>query len=340
VASEAKPAILIPEEIRLGVKLGDIFMPYAADQRKRLYPDDHGSAKFVHYTSADAALNIIGSKRFWMRNTTCMSDYREVQHGVDIFRRFFSVEDEKRLFCDALDIRVPGAAGDALASFDEWCTPGPSGMRLNTYITSLSEHDESENAHGRLSMWRAFGGSNVARVAIVLKIPFYTGAATFLNVRFSPVAYSNEAEVHASLRAVVRNVHANGEFLRSFDRSQIAGMVVLMLITGVSCLKHEGFREEREWRAVYNPNRMSSPHMLRSTKVLSGIPQTVYEFPIDKTVCDELSGLDLSLIFDRLIIGPSPYPWVIYEAFVNALSDAGIENAHERVFTSGIPLRA
>jgi len=38
----------------------------------------------VHYTSAEAALSIIGDKRVWIRNTTCMSDFREVEHRFDI----------------------------------------------------------------------------------------------------------------------------------------------------------------------------------------------------------------------------------------------------------------
>ncbi len=332
--------VVIPESVLIGMRLGGTFMPYATQAQKKLYENDKNNARFVHYTSAEAALGIIASKRVWMRNTTCMSDYREVHHGFTIYRNFFSVEDKRRAFCDALDACVPGAAAEALALFDQWWTSGPSGMALNTYIASLSEHHDKEDAHGRLSMWRAFGTSKVARVAIVLRIPLYTGGAQALNVLFSPVAYLKEAEVHASLYSVVENIRAECDFLRSRDRSHVVAAVFIMLLAGVSCLKHEGFHEEREWRAIYNPKRLSSPHMPPSAEIVGGIPQTVYKFPIDETVCDELRGLDLSRIFDRLIIGPSPYPWVIYEAFVAALLKAGVKDAQDRVFTSGIPLRA
>jgi hypothetical protein len=73
------------EQFQLGVRLEGIFMPYARRQRDGLY--DSGAkpaARFVHYTSAEAALKIIESKRVWMRNTTCMADYREVQHGFEM----------------------------------------------------------------------------------------------------------------------------------------------------------------------------------------------------------------------------------------------------------------
>lgn len=339
MTDEVKNEVVIPEDVRVSMQLEAIFMPYATEQRRKLYANDNDEARFVHYTSAEAALGIIGSKRLWMRNTTCMSDYREVHHGFDIFRNFFFAEPKRKAFCDALDAFVPGAAAEALALFDQWGTAGPSGMPLNTYIASISEHDEKEDLHGRLSMWRGFGSGKVARVAIVLKLPSYTGGAQALHVLFSPVAYLKEAEVHASLDTVVENVRASGDFLRSRDRSHVVAMVFYMVLAGVSCLKHEGFHEEREWRAIYNPKLKSSVHMPPSTEIVEGIPQTVYKFPIDETVCDALRGLDISRIVDRLIIGPSPYPWVMYEAFVAALLKAGIKDADQRVFISGIPIR-
>jgi hypothetical protein len=76
-----------PEKFELGVRLESIFMPYARSQRIKFLTDASGirpSARFVHYTSAESALKIIESKRVWMRNTTCMADYREVQHGFEI----------------------------------------------------------------------------------------------------------------------------------------------------------------------------------------------------------------------------------------------------------------
>jgi hypothetical protein len=148
--------------------------------------------------------------------------------------------------------------------------------RLNTYIASLSEHDDSEDGHGRLSMWRAFGGGNIARVAIVLKIPKFSGGAAALNVMFSPVAYLNQEEVHAELDSVTRNIRDHSDFLRSIGRPALIGFIFQMLVAGVACLKHEGFREEREWRAVYFPNRSPSALMESSIETVGGVPQIIY----------------------------------------------------------------
>jgi len=118
--------------------------------------------------------------------------------------------------------------------------------------------------------------------------------------------------------------------------------VFLMLVAAVTCLKHEGFREEREWRAIYSPYRLPSSLMECSTKVVGGVPQAVYSIPFDETVSRALSELEFSRIFDRLIIGPTPYAFPICEAMTAALTEAGIppEVAKQKVFVSGIPIRA
>jgi hypothetical protein len=80
--------------------------------------------------------------------------------------------------------------------------------------------------------------------------------------------------------------------------------------------------------------------MKPSTEVSRGVPQIVYKIPLDGSVSDALSELDLPRIFDRLIIGPSPYPQVMREAFVSALSRVRVADADSRVFISDIPIRA
>ena len=80
---------IVPEDVQRDIKLEGIFMPHARKQRENFYAK---GGRFVHYTSADAAISIIKNKRIWMRNTTCMSDYSEVQHGYKMLRSFFSDE--------------------------------------------------------------------------------------------------------------------------------------------------------------------------------------------------------------------------------------------------------
>jgi hypothetical protein len=52
-----------------------------------------------------------------------------------------------------------------------------------------------------------------------------------------------------------------------------------------------------------------------------------------------LAELDIAAMFDRLIIGLSPYPQAMYEAFKIALSTAGVVDAGSKIVASLIPIR-
>lgn len=324
---------MTPEQFQLAIRLNSIFMPNATATRNAFY-NDRDQARFIHYTSAEAALSIIRTKRIWLRNTTCMSDYSEVKHGFDLLNTFFLNPENKNKFVSALNACSPNIADEAIDLFNKWWKD----IQFNTYVASISEHDDKEDVHGRLSMWRGFGG-NSARVAIVLSVPWFTGAASALNIMFSPVAYLKETDVYTEINEVINHVKSNHEFLCSIDRPILLAHIFNMLLAGVTCLKHEGFREEREWRVLYAPKLWPSPHIEHAIETIGGIPQFIYKLPLDVTVSGDLENLDISRVFDRLIIGPSPYPWVQYEAFVDALKKAGVADAETRIFTSGIPIR-
>lgn len=264
-----------PEQIERLKRLEGIFMPIARKQRDQAYdqlPDGLGP-RFVHYTSAATFLSILDKKRLWMRNVTCMTDFREVTHGFDIYANYFADKARLDAFTTSIDKCANGAATEAINLFNQWLP----GIRTNTYISSMSEHLASEDLHGRLSMWRAFGNSP-ARVAFVFRIPAFSGAAIKLNLIFSPVAYLTDTEVHSAISTILHNVEENAEFLRTLDHKEIVGYIFTMLLAGVTCLKHEGFKEEREWRAVYSPAQRPSALVKSSTEVIGGVPQIIYKF--------------------------------------------------------------
>ena len=323
----------LPDDIQQAVRIESIFMPWASERRQKFYGENRA---FAHYTSAEAALSIIRSKRLWMRNTNCMSDYREVQHGFDIINKFFSDPSRKQTFDDAIEGCFTGAAAEAITLFNQWWND----IRFNTYIASISEHDgDEEDLFGRLSMWRAFGGSNVPRVALVFRIPFYARSGLTLNLALSPVAYHDERAAHAEIQNVIARITSEKAFLKTLDRTHFLNMVFNMLGAAVVCLKHQGFHEELEWRVIYAPNRTPSALMQSELQTLNGVPQLIYKIPLDKTVDPAFADIDLASMFSRLIIGPSPYPWVMYTAFVDALKNCGVSDAERRVVVSTIPIR-
>jgi hypothetical protein len=248
---------------------------------------------------------------------------------------FFKDKAKGELFFGAFDLSWPGVAKEAVGLFDGWLTD----IRAHTYIAALSKHHDNEDMNGRLSMWRAFGNSTVPRVAIVFKVPLLSGAADALKILFSPVAYLDETKVYEMMHSIITAANREVEFLKTVERQTVIAYIFQMLLAAVVCLKHEGFKEEAEWRAIYWPNRHSSHLMIPSTEVIGGVPQLVYSLPLDSMVSPELAGLEFSVLFDRLIIGPSQYPGPMWTAFVAALKGSGVKDAEQRVFASRIPIR-
>jgi hypothetical protein len=80
--------------------------------------------------------------------------------------------------------------------------------------------------------------------------------------------------------------------------------------------------------------------MSHETEIIRGVPQIVCKLPIQGPPPADLAGLDIPHMLDRIIIGPTQYPWPMYEAFVMALTDAGIPDAGSRLVVSDIPIRA
>jgi hypothetical protein len=329
------------DKLEIGSRLESIFRPFALQQKKEFAGKqrDPALASFVHYTSAEAALKILETKRIWMRNVTVMPDFTEVTRGFNLISQVLFRDADGAGWKDlskALDDCASGAAAEALQLFIGWW----SDIQLRTYITSISEHDESEDRHGRLSMWRAFG--ETVRVAIVVKFPFALLEGDVFNVVVSPVAYLTKEEVEAQFRTVVQKVCENRDFLKSLGREKVVGRIYDMLVTEVACLKHEGFKEEREWRLIYAPNRWPSPLIESSIEMIKGIPQVVYKIPLDSTAPsapDALSNLDLARILDHVIIGPASYPSSMIDAFTTVLQKAGVSDLGKRIVLSEIPIR-
>lgn len=320
-----------PKEFELTQKLVSIFMPYATGRMTTIYT---AQKRMVHYTSAENLFKIISSKTMWMRNTNCMSDYSEVEHGYQLLRQFFQQENQRKLLYDSLNNCQAGVAEEAIQLFDQWW----QNIRFNTFITSISEHEDGEDGHGRLSMWRAFGRTS-ARAAIVMRLP-PPGSAEGLRVMLSPVAYFGYAEVERQMWDVIANIKANKEFLAVLDRERLKRIVLFMLIAASVNLKHIGFAEEKEWRLIYLPDANPSPLIKSSAEVIDGIPQIIYKIPLEENPENDVIGASVPALLDRIIIGPTVYPIPMATAFISALQAVGVADAGSRVFVSGIPLRS
>jgi hypothetical protein len=63
---------------------------------------------------------------------------------------------------------------------------------------------------------------------------------------------------------------------------------------------------------------MPSPHVYSSIEVVGGVPQRVHKIPLRSDAAAGLTDLALNELLDRIIIGPTQFPWAMYEAFVSS----------------------
>jgi len=164
-----------------------------------------------------------------MRNATCMVDYREVMHGYDLIRKLLGQKKNIDGFTSAVDDCFPGISIKLFDMFNGWWER----IRTDTYITSISAHHANENQHGRLSMWRAFGGT-AGRVALVLDVPWYSGAAQALGFMLSPVGYMTEDDAQSELSAVIDNIRREKVFLVSNTEQNMLTYLFYMLVSAVT----------------------------------------------------------------------------------------------------------
>jgi Protein of unknown function (DUF2971) len=310
-------------EVRL---IENILMPHIAEKKKEI---SRSNWKFVHYTSAENAFSIIRNGEFWLRNAKCMNDYSEIEYGYAMMRKFFGNPQE---FTSTMDQISEGLGIRLLKELDKWWNV----INHNTYIGSISEHYEIEDEFGRLSMWRAYGKAG-EKAALMLNIPLDApDVSAIQNIFLIPVHYlASEDELKLVFKSIISNVLENQEYLKKRDLGDIENLLFLALVMLTVCIKHKGFAEEREWRIVYFPHLYASTSIREEFEVISGVPQKVCKVKFDLLG----TGLDIGTLISGVLIGPTDYPYVMFDAFSDALDAMGMADSTRRVKISNIPLR-
>lgn len=306
-----------------------IFFPYAEDQAKRV---EELGGRFAYYTTAATAFLILQNKEIWLRSTLTMNDFMEVEHGLR------SLMDAYKSPCgvaldQALDSVFPGLSQDVKRQFDAWIP----GFRRDTFIACFSVHRREEDEHGRLSMWRAYGGAS--GVALV-----FNGAAFFqetdaLAAYSSPVAYMGSEQLAAQINRVTERIAGNRAYVESLGRDGLRETVFQMLRYAAVSTKHPAFREEEEWRVVASPAMAASDLVRQDVALIGDVPQTVLKLKLEDRPDRGVGGLNPSVFIDRILIGPCEHPDVIFRAMWKTLADLGVADPDKKIMVTGVPLR-
>lgn len=307
----------------------EIFFPIALAAKDRVKQAGH---RFAYYTTADVAYQVIKNKRMWMRSTTTMNDYLEIQYG-------------RTLLLEA----IRGPVGEKLKSVIDACHPNLfqevwqqvvawlPGFNFGTFITCVSEHDAAEDDLGRLSMWRAYGGKT--GVALVFNGEVFDMQTDALGAYSSPVSYFNQREFTESLESLTSNIEDNSGYVAGLDAEIVKRTLFTIFRFAVLCTKHPGFAEEREWRIVASPALQGGGLLESEIAIVRNVPQPILKIPLEDYPEHGISGLAIPTLINRVIIGPCEFPHVTTSAIWTALQHAGIEDPSKLIYESNIPLR-
>lgn len=306
-----------------------IFFPFVDMKVDAAIDSSH---RFVYYTNAETAFRILQNREIWMRETTTMNDYFEVEHGFNCLDDAYKSEAGKGLQ-DTLNSCFEGITEEVLPAFNDWL---PS-IRYDTFIACFSEHPSTEDDHGRLSMWRAYGQR--AGVALVFKNDIKALENEAAGLLISPVAYWAKEDVENQLAIIAARINEDIKFVKDLGREQVKHIVFNMFRVAVLCTKHPGFAEEKEWRVILTPKLQPSPLVQQSTEIIKGSPQIIQKLKLKNHEEKGIIDFELPNLLDRIIIGPCEFPVAIHKAFFEQLTELGIPDAGKRVTISQIPLR-
>jgi len=287
---------------------------------------------FVHYTSAQAAMSMVNGKSVWLRNASCMNDYGEIEFGIDKIINFFGRPVSKD-FWETIDSCHASLSEEIKRAYDNWRFD----LSGRTYMLCLSEHDKKRDFLGRLSMWRAYGGRRGIAIVVnsepLLRESDVVGAYTF------PVFYLDNEGILRIFHGIMERTKLAKKYIAATDRDSVHYFTLWLLQTLSFSLKHPAFAEEKEWRIVYRPNQGRSDHLLEKNVLINGLPQIVYELPLENIPEESFFGISPDELIDTVLIGPTDHPQVIHQSLADALAKAGVRNPEERIEATFIPLR-
>lgn len=289
----------------------------------------------AHYTSLATLERIMASNEIWFSNPLYMNDWEELRFGMLEGGRAFRESASLR---DAFSHQ--GAYLHLIQCFDQLFNEFDAKHAFQTYLMCLSVHQADDN-DGRLSMWRGYGasGSGCAVVFDTSKIEARADSPLIIG----PIKYGSSAErlawINAKINALAKAL--KGQSLDEVALYHVAFHWLERLKLFALFTKHDGFREEHEWRIVYMPER--DPNGLLADMHSYAITARGAE-PKLKLKLAPLAGVfnqDLSFdkIVDRVILGPTTATTLAVHTVKRILGQNGKAILAQKIVASSIPFR-
>lgn len=289
----------------------------------------------AHYTSSEVIEKILVSEEIWLSNPLYMNDVEEVVFG---FRNAGQIIRDSQIIRDAF--KTQERLDIFQHYYDYYVNQFEQEGLLDTYVFCLSEHRQGDQ-NGLLSMWRGYG-SNGRGAAIV----FDTAALTpqvGTTMTIAKVYYLTSqdrrdwlSEKADQFATIVDSMNLPDDKIYIAAHSLYDRVKLFSLFT-----KHEGFREENEWRVVYLSGRGSDEglpiekgYLNTSEGVQPKLKLRIQPFG------DNSEDINRSYkIINSIILGPSAQSTLSAPSFQRMLDIIGKPELKDRVVASSIPYR-
>ncbi len=287
----------------------------------------------AHYTSMYNLESILKNNEIWLSNPLFMNDLEEVRFGVNngaaaviespAIKRALGNEHRFNIFKYNFE-----------HYFNEYSQTGV----MDTFILSLSRQ-KADDRDGILSMWRAYAanGSGAA-------IGFDTSKISFdddLPIGIAPVKYASSEKRRAWLNEVCERTAKLIEEMNIEDDELYLPANVLFERIKLFALftKHDGFREEKEWRVVYLPDRDTEKKFTKFLHYFNGPRGVEPKLKLRLFGADNPFTFVLDDIITKIILGPSTSSILAGRSIERMLELVGHPDLKPRLTATTIPLR-
>lgn len=295
----------------------------------------------AHYTSVQVVEQILRNDEIWFANPLYMNDLEEMRVGVLLGTELFPEFVKEAGSTDA-------RAQILAQTYNHYFERLSNESALDTYVFCLCEH-KADDTDGKLSMWREYGskGNGAALVFNTQRISYQPHSPLVI----AKVAYKSKNDRRDALKQALKDwatitLAAN----LPDDRLYLAAHSALSLVTSLALTtKHKGFEEEGEWRVVYLAERDHLNYMKSCKSYFVGPrgvePKLKLKFGKDylaepATAGAAISTGQLSNVLEFILLGPTVSSPLAKASFIRMLEGTNKSAFRDKVFTSGIPLRA
>jgi hypothetical protein len=314
-------------------EIRDLFSPLWAElQGEDCYPNKR--PLLAHYTKVAVLESILKNNEIWFSHPLLMNDPEEVLFGLDASARLLFTNEKIRTACGT------SQRFEMLKNTFYWLNRFTKRHLPNTFVLCFIEHSPDDNG-GLLSMWSRYGDQQRG-VAIV----FDTAQVVPRDDSFLIIArvhYGTREQREEWIQTLLgRCAHIIANNAIPNDKLAVCSFFIFQRLKQFAIFtKHDGYREENEWRIVYMRDIADSARLNHMIGYWNGPrgPEPKLKFKLSTIAgMPETQNLSLSRLTDRIILGPLLPPLAV-DGCANMVEALGHSDLKDRIRRSTIPTR-